>query len=52
MTTDDTKNPKTPDGSTDVSSEETERTEKLADGSQSDDSSPTEDDTASGGPAD
>jgi len=52
MTTDDTKNPKTPDGSTEVSSEEAERTEKLADGSQSDDSSPTEDDTASGGPAD
>ena len=51
MTTDNT-NPKTPDGSTEVSSEETERTEKLADGSQSDDSSPTEADTASGGPAD
>ena len=52
MNTDNTKDPKTPDGSTEVSSEETERTEKLADGSQSDGSSPTEDDTASGGSAD
>lgn len=52
MNTDDKNAPQAPDGSTEVSSDEAERTEKLADGSQSDTSSPTEDDTASGGPAD
>jgi len=52
MNSENKKDSKTPDGSTEVSSEETERTEKLADGSQSNQSSPTDDDTASGGSAD
>jgi len=52
MNSENTKDPKTPDGSTEISSDETERTEKLADGSQSNQSSPTDDDTASGGSAD
>jgi len=47
------KNDKTaPDGSTDLSNAEAARTDELDDGSQSDDSAPTEEDTASGGPAD
>lgn len=52
MTSDKTNDPQNPDGSTEVGSDEAERTENLADGSQTDGSSPTEDDTASGGPAD
>jgi hypothetical protein len=52
MNTHDKNDQKSPDGSTDLSSAEADRTDELADGSQSDGSAPTEDDTASGGPAD
>lgn len=52
MNTDDKNDPKAPNGSTDLSSTQAAHTEELADGSQSDGSDATEDDTASGGPAD
>ena len=52
MNTDDKNDPKAPDGSTDLSSDEIERTAELADGSESDGGSQTNDDTASGGSAD
>lgn len=45
-------NQKSPDGSTQVSAEEKKNVEQLPDGSQSNGSSDTEEDTASGGPAD
>ncbi|WP_165384835.1 hypothetical protein [Cryobacterium sp. SO1] len=52
MNTDDKNHPKVPDGSTDLSSADAAHTEELADGSQSDGSASTGDDTASGGAAD
>ncbi|MDY7543067.1 MULTISPECIES: hypothetical protein [unclassified Cryobacterium] len=52
MNSDDTNAQQNPNGSTDVTPDTVEKTEALADGSQSDASAPTDDDTASGGPAD
>lgn len=52
MSPDNTKNQKTPDGSTEVSSDEQAKAESLPDGSQSDGSAESDGDTASGGPAD
>lgn len=50
--TSDTNDQKTPDGSTDISNDEKARAEELPDGSQSDGTTETEEDTVSGGPAD
>ena len=52
MNSDNTSNQKTPDGSTDVSDAEKAKTDALPDGSQSDGTPKTDEDTASGGPAD
>ncbi|MBX0301828.1 hypothetical protein K2F54_17830 [Cryobacterium sp. 1639] len=48
----DTNDQKTPDGSTDISNAEKAREEELPDGSQTDGTTETEEDTVSGGPAD
>jgi hypothetical protein len=50
--TSDNSNQNTPDGSTDVSREEKKKADALPDGSQSDGTPETEEDTVSGGPAD
>lgn len=52
MSPDNTSNQKRPDGSTEVSADEKATAESLPDGSQSDGTAETDDDTASGGPAD
>jgi hypothetical protein len=52
MTTDNSSDKKTPDGSTDVSDAEKAKAEALPDGSQSDGTPETDEDTVSGGPAD
>jgi hypothetical protein len=52
MTHDNTTNDKTPDGSTDISDAEKAKAEALPDGSQSDGTTETDEDTVSGGPAD
>ena len=51
MDSDQTNNQK-PDGSTDVTDAEKTQAESLPDGSQSDGTAETDEDTASGGPAD
>lgn len=50
--TQDNSTEKTPDGSTDISDAEKAKAEALPDGSQSDGTTETEEDTVSGGPAD
>jgi hypothetical protein len=52
MTTDNSSDQKTPDGSTDVSEADKAKAEALRDGSQSDGTPETDEDTVSGGPAD
>ena len=52
MKSDNTDPQKTPDGSTTASDTEKAKAEALPDGSQSDGTSETDEDTASGGPAD
>lgn len=52
MNSDNTDNQKTPDGSTHASDKEKAKAEALPDGSQSDGTNDSDDDTASGGPAD
>ncbi|WEO77511.1 hypothetical protein BJQ94_00165 [Cryobacterium sp. SO2] len=52
MTHDTGSTEKTPDGSTDISDAEKARADALPDGSQSDGTAETDDDTVSGGPAD
>ena len=52
MNSDNTDNQKTPDGSTTANDKEKATAEALPDGSQSDGTSETDEDTASGGPAD
>lgn len=52
MNSDNTSDQKTPDGSTDVSPADKEKAESLPDGSQSDGTPETDEDTVSGGPAD
>jgi hypothetical protein len=52
MTSDNSNDQKTPDGSTDVSEAEKTKADALADGSQSDGTPETDEDTVSGGPAD
>lgn len=52
MNSDTTNNQKSPDGSTDVSNEDKTKAEALPDGSQSDGTPETDEDTVSGGSAD
>lgn len=52
MNSDNTSDQKTPDGSTDVSNAEKAKADALPDGSQSDGTPETDEDTVSGGPAD
>lgn len=52
MSPDNTSDQKTPDGSTETSEADKNTAESLPDGSQSDGSTESDDDTASGGPAD
>jgi hypothetical protein len=52
MNSDNPSDQKTPDGSTDVSNAEKAKADALPDGSQSDGTPETDEDTVSGGPAD
>lgn len=52
MSSDTNDNQKTPDGSTQVGADEKKTVEELPDGSQTDGTADTDEDTASGGPAD
>jgi len=52
MTHDNNSTEKTPDGSTDINETEKAKADALPDGSQSDGTAETDEDTVSGGPAD
>jgi hypothetical protein len=52
MNPDNTDSQNSPDGSTEVSPDEKKATDSLPDGSESDGTTESDDDTASGGPAD